>query len=369
MDLLHEREVKQASNRQFVEALKKLPNEALHKLASGEMKLAYDDEGDWLQKYRGTPLFQKAVALEQQKIELDAQDQEHHQARRELEDQIPEFSTSAERDRLCLEKRILDLELATSQEQAMTGQGGEEQQLEMQEGAGLDMAQKAHETEQAKKGQPAKPPGGGGMTVQVKQDAPKPEEPTQQDTAQKVAAVVRVARLMAEQDAKLAADLTQAGRDHIKSTNFAIPKGNGPGGTGKYPIEDKAHASNALSRVDQFGSSGEKSKVYAAVAKKYPGLAARSSVPAVREKEALDLSSLGQMGQKAIGAIKPFAQTLGAGAKEVGGAFSSGGMKAGLGALKDVGGVVANSHPLGTAALAGGAGFAAGRMMGHRQQG
>lgn len=83
---------------------------------------------------------------------------------------------------------------------------------------------------------------------------------------------------------KAAAELTQTGRERIKEKNFAIPKGNGPGDTGKYPIHDTAHAKNALTRVDAHGTPKEKSQVYAAVAKKYPGLAARSSVPAVAEK-------------------------------------------------------------------------------------
>lgn len=91
---------------------------------------------------------------------------------------------------------------------------------------------------------------------------------------------------------KEAAELTQAGREKIKSKNFAVPKGEGPGDTGKYPIHDAAHARNALTRVRQFGSSGEKSKVYAAVAKKYPGLAERSSVPAVKKKVASVLEAI-----------------------------------------------------------------------------
>lgn len=83
---------------------------------------------------------------------------------------------------------------------------------------------------------------------------------------------------------KVAAELDQAAREHIKPKNFAIPKGDGPGDTGKYPIHDEEHARNALTRVDQYGTPQEKSQVYAAVAKKYPGLARRSSVPEVAEK-------------------------------------------------------------------------------------
>jgi hypothetical protein len=40
----------------------------------------------------------------------------------------------------------------------------------------------------------------------------------------------------------------------------------------KYPIEDKAHARNALSRVAQSGTPAEKAKVKAAVKKKYPSI-------------------------------------------------------------------------------------------------
>lgn len=85
---------------------------------------------------------------------------------------------------------------------------------------------------------------------------------------------------------KVAADagrpLTEADRDKIKTKNFAIPE------TEKYPIHDESHARNALSRVRQFGTPEEKTKVYAAVAKKYPGLAERSSIEGVRAKSAAD---------------------------------------------------------------------------------
>jgi hypothetical protein len=65
---------------------------------------------------------------------------------------------------------------------------------------------------------------------------------------------------------KISADLTAAGRDKIKSKNFAEPKKRA------YPIEDPAHARNALARVSQFGSPGEKSQVRAKVHAKYPGI-------------------------------------------------------------------------------------------------
>lgn len=94
--------------------------------------------------------------------------------------------------------------------------------------------------------------------------------------------------------AKTAAELTEAGRDRIKAKNFAVPSKRSDTGEGKYPIHDESHAKNALTRVDQHGTPSEKAQVYAAVAKKYPGLARHSSVPEVhaRVKSASVLSSI-----------------------------------------------------------------------------
>jgi len=54
-------------------------------------------------------------------------------------------------------------------------------------------------------------------------------------------------------------------RKHIAPHNFALPNG-------RYPIHDEAHARNALARVSQNGTPEEKSKVRAAVHKKYPNI-------------------------------------------------------------------------------------------------
>jgi hypothetical protein len=60
--------------------------------------------------------------------------------------------------------------------------------------------------------------------------------------------------------------LNAARRREISNRNFAEPAER------KYPIEDESHARNALSRVSQFGSPAEKSKVRSAVKNKYPGI-------------------------------------------------------------------------------------------------
>ena len=59
--------------------------------------------------------------------------------------------------------------------------------------------------------------------------------------------------------------LTSKGRNQIKSGNFALPGR-------RYPIHDKSHARNALSRVSQNGTAAEKKKVRAAVHSKYPDI-------------------------------------------------------------------------------------------------
>ena len=61
------------------------------------------------------------------------------------------------------------------------------------------------------------------------------------------------------------AKLTAEERSKIRSSSFALPGR-------RYPIEDANHARNALSRVSQNGSPAEKSKVRAAVSRKFPGI-------------------------------------------------------------------------------------------------
>lgn len=60
-------------------------------------------------------------------------------------------------------------------------------------------------------------------------------------------------------------ELTTAGRKRISPKNFALPGR-------RYPIEDAAHARNALARVAQHGSPSEQKRVRAAVHRKYPGI-------------------------------------------------------------------------------------------------
>lgn len=61
------------------------------------------------------------------------------------------------------------------------------------------------------------------------------------------------------------AKLTAKARKEISPGNFALPGR-------RYPIEDKAHARNALARVAQHGSAAEQRTVRAKVRSKYPDI-------------------------------------------------------------------------------------------------
>ena len=71
------------------------------------------------------------------------------------------------------------------------------------------------------------------------------------------------------------AKLTWNERKGMKKSTFAIPKKKNkknPAGEGGYPIPDRSHAANALSRVSQFGTPEEKAQVRAKVHARFPAL-------------------------------------------------------------------------------------------------
>ena len=61
------------------------------------------------------------------------------------------------------------------------------------------------------------------------------------------------------------AKLTTAARKKIPTNEFALP-------CRIYPVEDEAHARNALSRVSQDGTPAEKATVRRKVHRRFPGL-------------------------------------------------------------------------------------------------
>lgn len=67
------------------------------------------------------------------------------------------------------------------------------------------------------------------------------------------------------------AKLTTKQRKSLPSSTFALPGR-------RYPINDPNHARNALARVSQHGSPEEKSKVRAAVHRKYPSIGMKGAI-------------------------------------------------------------------------------------------
>lgn len=83
---------------------------------------------------------------------------------------------------------------------------------------------------------------------------------------------------------KKIAALTPEGRAQVAPKNFALNADQSSTGKRSYPIHDEQHARAALGFVGMHGSPEEKAEVYKDVAKKYPGLAAKSSIPGLRAR-------------------------------------------------------------------------------------
>lgn len=74
------------------------------------------------------------------------------------------------------------------------------------------------------------------------------------------------ANQMAKKISAPAGKLTADERKKLPTSSFAIPAKRA------YPIHDENHARDALARVAANGTPEEKKMVYAAVAKRYPGI-------------------------------------------------------------------------------------------------
>ena len=79
------------------------------------------------------------------------------------------------------------------------------------------------------------------------------------------------------------ARLTTDEREALPKSEFAIPA-KAPG-SGSYPINNLAHARNALSRVSQFGSSAEKSAVRGKVKAKFPAIGKKKPADVLRSMQ------------------------------------------------------------------------------------
>lgn len=110
---------KQAEARARTQALlNQLPTQVLQKIASGQLlKSAYGldgVDGCWLDKFKGTPLLDQAIAIEKEELEIQMESNARRQQERQLREQFGGWEEDqARRDDLCIKRKMLELELAS----------------------------------------------------------------------------------------------------------------------------------------------------------------------------------------------------------------------------------------------------------------
>jgi hypothetical protein len=93
-------------------ALAGLPVDYLHKLASGQEKLSYCsmDAESWLSKFKDTPLFPQALALEEQDLQLRMKEQAQ-----DTKERSENIARGSARDALSIKRKMLELEFSKAQ--------------------------------------------------------------------------------------------------------------------------------------------------------------------------------------------------------------------------------------------------------------
>ena len=113
LEVAYDRQTRHDQQVKLAKVLKELPMEDLKKVISGEMKLAFPDavacDGDtdktWLGKYKGTPLFDQALALEKADLEAEV-------ARVQAQAAAPPWDAmNKTQDNIRMQKKMLDLDL------------------------------------------------------------------------------------------------------------------------------------------------------------------------------------------------------------------------------------------------------------------
>lgn len=118
LEVLYANETELQQSVKLAHNLQNLSEEELYALATGQTKLAFGDSEDWLEKYRGTELFDQAMALEKASLENDVARSQADAAR----PQMDQFSDTA--DQIRLQKKMLDLQLVEHQEGGAPMQAG-----------------------------------------------------------------------------------------------------------------------------------------------------------------------------------------------------------------------------------------------------
>lgn len=199
LEVAYRAEQKKTASRQLIDKLKEFSIDELAKLASGDpdCKLAFVGDcmksDTWIDKYKGTPLFAKAIELEKALLQIDMEEQAQ---RAQLP---PPTDNWAKRDAIRLQQRMLDLDLAMSdggapaeaalespeaKEEKAIGELQQAQAQEKVEGGGADAAHEATEDEALELLEQAHGGGGEGAAgppqQQAPQQPPKPKVPPQQ---------------------------------------------------------------------------------------------------------------------------------------------------------------------------------------------
>jgi len=114
MKVAYEQKEKRANQEAVHALLKQFPSEELYKLATGEVtKEAFLDSGPldgpktWIDRFKGSPFFEQAVALEQEEIQLEMDELSKRQQKDQERDAVWSL-----RDQLRLKKRLLELQAA-----------------------------------------------------------------------------------------------------------------------------------------------------------------------------------------------------------------------------------------------------------------
>jgi hypothetical protein len=151
LKVAYEKQDEQREYKELVQTLKYLPREELNKIASGSIKLAFGDDKDWLDKFQGTPLYEQALELEKNKLQMEVQSKQQEMAECEAEDAKSEQRRQRWRaeDGLRLQQRMLELQLRETELQA----GGQQPQVTAPESGPPEGAQPP-----APEAQPAAPP-------------------------------------------------------------------------------------------------------------------------------------------------------------------------------------------------------------------
>lgn len=117
LKVAYEHSVREQQNADTISLLQKLPVEELAKLARGEKTAGLCEaksasgENCYLDQFKGSPLFEQAIALEQAELQAEMQDISQRQQRRtENNDNLWEV-----KDQIRVQKKLLELELAKSQ--------------------------------------------------------------------------------------------------------------------------------------------------------------------------------------------------------------------------------------------------------------